>query len=116
MHCHECPLHCPLHCLWHCPLYQYADLQTYENFSRAYTWATRRVSHFVWCQYEEEGENVQNIADVHLLVVDECPDGEPNYRISFGLCDLYKLALVQRSIGEAWLAEPAFKSLQKLCI
>jgi hypothetical protein len=87
-------------------MYQYADLHTVQNvYSRAYTRATRRISHLVRCQFIEGDVLVTYIADVHFFVLAESPDGNPANCIRLAVCDLYTLQQVQRSVGTAWTAK-----------
>jgi hypothetical protein len=86
-------------------LYQYADLQTFQNVhSRAYKRATQRVSYFVRCAYEEAGVYVEYIADVHFFVLATLPHVLDSEQLRMGVCDLYRLEQIQRTIGTAWKA------------
>jgi hypothetical protein len=109
-------------------LYQYADTHSYENvYSRAYTRATRRISYLVRCKYDEGPADapveVHYIASVHYFVLAESPDGNPDHNIRFGVCDLFTLQQVDRSIGSAWTATfpqlPTYRDygvrLQEMC-
>lgn len=110
-------------------MYQYADIATYEHlYSRAYTRAWARVSHFVACQYVEEGDDEDDptryVADVAFFCRAVLPGssgdaaeaaddaaaveaGEPAPPVRvlrFAVADLYRLEHRQRSVGKAYVA------------
>lgn len=87
-------------------VHQYADLHSFEIvYSRAYTRAWSRKSHWVKCKYEEGNRDVHYIADVHFYILARMP-GLP-LEVRLAVADLYELRLVQRSVGHAWLANVA---------
>jgi hypothetical protein len=92
-------------------IYQYADTHSYENiYSRAYTRAWSRCSHYVWCRYTEpNGEVIDYIGDVHFYAKAQLPDGSEGEHLRVAVADLYKIRRVSRSIGTAWLCEMSGK-------
>jgi hypothetical protein len=86
-------------------VYQYADLHTFQNvYSKAYTRATRRVSHLVRCKYEEGDGVTEYIADVRFFVLARSPNGVSEQDLRLGVSDLFELQKVQRTLGCAWTA------------
>jgi hypothetical protein len=85
--------------------YQYADLHTFQNvYSRAYTRATRRISHLVRCMWTVGANVIEYIGDVHFFILARAPDGNEDHDIRLGVCDLFELHKVERTIGCAWTA------------
>jgi hypothetical protein len=86
-------------------MYQYADLHTWQNvYSRAYTRATKRISHLVRCRWTVGADVIEYIGDVHFFILASAPDGDEDHHIRLGVCDLFELQKVERTVGCAWIA------------